>query len=99
MLYVSLPRVTIPSESGLGPFRRSSMTSKNAATHQDVIENSVYHQIFALANSADSPAQMETLPASGLGHDLIACPRQSLETYLNSDSTGRVPLDAEHLQI
>ena len=35
---------------------------------------------------------------SELDHDLIAWPRQYLETYLDSDSTGRVPLDAEQLQ-
>ena len=74
------------------------MNSKNAATRQDVIANSVDHQIFTLANSAASPAQMDTLLASELDHDLIAWPRQYLETYLDSDATGRVPLDAEQLQ-
>src|SRR5882672_1924773 len=98
MLYVSLPRVTVSSESVVGPFRRSSMDSKNAAARQDVIENSVHHQIFALANSAGSPAHLETLLASGLSHDLIVWPRQYLETYLDSDATGRVPLDTEQLQ-
>src|SRR6267143_6170998 len=98
MLYVSLPRVTVSSESVVGPFRRSSMDSKNAAARQDVIENSVHHQIFALANSAGSPAHLETLLASGLSHDLMAWPRQYLETYLGSDATGRVPLDPEQLQ-
>jgi hypothetical protein len=74
------------------------MNSKNAAARQDVIENSVHHQISALANSAGSPAHLETLLASGLSHDLIAWPRQYLETYLDSDATGRVPLDPEQLQ-
>src|ERR1700730_8490581 len=74
------------------------MKSNNAATRQDVIENSVDHQISSLANSAASPAQLETLLTSELDHDLIAWPRQYLETYLDSDATGRVPLDAEQLQ-
>ena len=56
------------------------------------------HQISSLANSAASPAQLETLLTSELDHDLIAWPRQYLETYLDSDATGRVPLDAEQLQ-
>src|SRR5260370_17322526 len=98
MLYVSLPRVTIPSESRLGPFRRSSMNSKNAATRQDVIENSVNHQVFSLANSAASPSELTTLLTSELDHDLIAWPRKYLETYLDSDAAGRVPLDSEQLQ-
>ena len=74
------------------------MNSKNAAVRQDVIENSVDHQISRLANSAGSPGQLETLLTSELDHDLIAWPRQYLETYLDSDSMGRVPLDAEQLQ-
>src|SRR5258708_21949525 len=74
------------------------MNSKNAATRQDVIENSVDHQISSLANSATSPGKLETLLASELDRDLIAWPRQFLETYLDSDASGRVPLDAEQLQ-
>ena len=76
----------------------SVMKSNNAATRQDVVINSVDHQISSLANSAASTGQLETLLNSELDHDLIAWPRQYLETYLDSDATGRVPLDAEQLQ-
>jgi hypothetical protein len=72
------------------------MNSKSAAIRQDVVENAVEHQLFTLANSAASPAELETLLPSGL--DLITWPRQYLETYLDSDATGRVPLDAAQLQ-
>jgi hypothetical protein len=74
------------------------MKSNNAATRQDVVISSVDHQISSLVNSAASTRQLETLLASELGHDLITWPRQYLETYLDSDATGRVPLDAEQLQ-
>src|SRR5579863_9742687 len=74
------------------------MRSNNAAVRQDVIENSVDHQISALANSTASPGQLEALLISELDHDLIAWPRQYLETYLDSDATGRVPLDETQLQ-
>ena len=74
------------------------MKSNNAATRQDVVMNSVDHQISRLANSAASTGQLETLLNSELDHDLIAWPRQYLEAYLDSDATGRVPLDAEQLQ-
>lgn len=74
------------------------MDRKNAAARQDVIVNSVNHEIFTLADSAASPEQFETLLVSELDHDLIAWPRQYLETYLDSDETGRVPLDEEQLQ-
>ena len=74
------------------------MKNNNAATRQDVVMNSVDHQSFRLANSAASTGQLETLLKSELDHDLIAWPRQYLEAYLDSDATGRVPLDAEQLQ-
>ena len=74
------------------------MNSNNAAIRQDVIENSVDHQISALTNSAASPGQIETLLNSELDHDLIEWPRRYLETYLDSDATGRVPLNTEQLQ-
>jgi hypothetical protein len=38
------------------------------------------------------------LLTSELDHDFITWPRQYLETYRDSDATGRVPLDAEQLQ-
>lgn len=74
------------------------MKSNDAATRQDVVINSVDHQISSLVNSAASTRQLETFLASELSHDLITWPRQYLETYLDSDATGRVPLDAEQLQ-
>jgi len=74
------------------------MKSNNAATRQDVVMNSVDHQISSLVDSAASPEQFETLLTSELDHDLITWPRQYLETYLDSDATGRVPFDAEQLQ-
>jgi hypothetical protein len=74
------------------------MKTSNAASRQDVVINSVDHQISSLVNSAASPEQFETLLISELDYDLITWPRQYLETYLDSDATGRVPLDAEQLQ-
>src|ERR1700722_1950809 len=74
------------------------MNRKNEAIRQDVVEHSVEHQLFTLANSAASPAQLETLLPSKLDHDLIAWPRRYLETYLDSGATGHMPLDAEQLQ-
>src|ERR1700719_3862480 len=74
------------------------MNSNNAAIRQDLIENSVDHQVSTLTNPAASPGQLETLLNSELDPDLIEWPRQYLETYLDSDATGRVPLNAEQLQ-
>src|SRR5229473_3599792 len=99
MLYVSLHSPTVPPKSVLGPIGRfPSMKSDNGASRQDVVINSVDHQISSLANSTASTRQLETLLASELDHDLIVWPRQYLETYLDSNATGRVPLDTEQLQ-
>src|ERR1700738_2103433 len=74
------------------------MNTNNAAIRQDLIENSVDHQVSTLTNAAASAGQLETLLNSELDHDLIEWPRQYLETYLDSDATGRVPLNTEQLQ-
>jgi hypothetical protein len=74
------------------------MNIKNAATRHDVVVTSVDREICSLANSAASPGLLEASLISELDHDLIAWPRQYLETYLDSDATGRVPLDADQLQ-
>src|SRR5580704_9647864 len=74
------------------------MNTNNAAIREDLIENSVDHQVSTLTSSAASPGQLETLLNSELDHDLIEWPRQYLETYLDSDATGRVPLNSEQLQ-
>src|ERR1700688_1722815 len=99
MLYVSLRSSMVPSGSLFGLVGRfPSMNSKNAATRQDVVINSVDHQISSLANSAATTGHLGSLLTSELDYDLIAWPRQYLETYLDSDTTGRVPLDETQLQ-
>src|ERR1700675_3714768 len=74
------------------------MNTNNAATRQDLIENSVDRQISTLTDSAASPEQLEVLLNSELDHDLIERPRQYLETSLESDPRGRVPLNKGHPQ-
>src|ERR1700688_3745765 len=74
------------------------MNTNNAANRQDLIENSVDHQVSTLTSSAASPGQLEPLLNSELDHDLIEWPRQHLETYLESDSTGSAPHNPEQLQ-
>jgi hypothetical protein len=72
--------------------------SFRGALRQGVIENSVERQIYSLAKSAASRAQLGTLLNSEFDYDLIGWPRQYLEAYLDSDPTGRVPLNAQQLQ-
>jgi hypothetical protein len=74
------------------------MKDANTVLRHDVVQNAVNHQIQELEASASSPAALSTLFSSELNHDLITWPRQYLETYLDSDDSGRVPLTPEQLQ-
>lgn len=74
------------------------METPNAALREEAIQNAVNHQVQELEDSAPSPAALEALFDSELNHDLITWPRQYLETYLDSDESGRVPLTPEQLQ-
>jgi hypothetical protein len=74
------------------------MKDPNIPLRQDVIQDAVNHQIQELEDTAASPAALNSLLTSELNHDLITWPRQYLETYLDSDESGRVPLTPEQLQ-
>src|SRR5215472_18725088 len=74
------------------------MAIPNPAFRADLIQNAVNHQMQELEESAPSAAAMETVFNSDLNHDLITWPRQYLEAYLDSDESGRVPLNPEQLQ-
>src|SRR5437867_6651521 len=74
------------------------MDHPNTPLRQDVIQNAVNHQIQELEDSASSPAALESLFNSELNHDLVIWPRRYLEAYLDSDESGRVPLNPEQLQ-
>ena len=70
----------------------------NSRLRQDVIQNAVNHQIQEVEDSVASPERLNEVFTSELNHDLITWPRQYLETYLDSDESGRVPLTPEQLQ-
>jgi hypothetical protein len=74
------------------------MDAPDAALRQDLIQNAVNHQVEKLEEVAQSPARLATLFSSELNHDFLTWPRQYLEAYLDSDSSGRIPLSAEQLQ-
>ena len=70
----------------------------NTPLRQDVIQNAVNHQIQEVEGPVASPERLNAVFTSELNHDLITWPRQYLETYLDSDESGRVPLTPEQLQ-
>ena len=74
------------------------MEHQNAALRQDLIQNTVNHQMEELEADPKSQPDLNVLFNSDLDHDLITWPRRYLEAYLDSDATGRVPLTPEQLQ-
>src|SRR4051812_1889428 len=79
-------------------FRRLPMGIPNAAFLEDLIQNAVNHQTKELEENVPSPRTLEARFNSELNHDLLTWPRQYLETFLDSDESGRVPLTPEQLQ-
>ena len=74
------------------------MTLQDASTREDIIENAAEREV-AIARKAATPGQSTGASLDPhLEHDLLVWPREHLEAYLDSDSTGRVPLTEAHLQ-
>jgi len=74
------------------------MNTNNAAVRQDLIENSVDHQVSTLTSSAASPGNWKPFSTRNSITVLSSGPANTWETYLDSDATGRVPLNPEQLQ-
>lgn len=74
------------------------MKDPHISLRQDLIQNAVNHQIAELEERAPSRTALDSLFNAELNHDLITWPRQYLEAYLDSDESGRVPLNPEQLQ-
>jgi hypothetical protein len=95
VLYVCTYYTELPAADLLGG---TSMEPTNNATRQDVIRNAVSHQIQELEGSGRSQRELAALFNSELNHDLTTWPQRYLEPYLDSDESGRVPLNAQQLQ-
>ena len=74
------------------------MTLQDASTREDIIENATEREV-AIARKTATPGQSTGASLDPqLEHDLLVWPREHLEAYLNSDSTGRVSVNEAHLQ-
>jgi len=74
------------------------MPNQDASLRQDLIENAVQHELTPVKGTVASEEALASLLNTKAQHDLLVWPREHLETYLDSDSTGRVPLNEAHLQ-
>ena len=73
------------------------MPSQDASLRQDLIENAVQHELAPVKETVASEETFNSLVNTEVEHDLLVWPREHLETYLDSDSTGRVPLNEARL--
>src|SRR5215472_13159165 len=78
--------------------RRRPIDVPNPPVRQDIIQNAVNHQMDELLENSHTRSTLDALFTAELNHDLMTWPRQYLEAYLDSDESGRVPLNSEQLQ-
>ena len=74
------------------------MPGQDASLRQDLIENAVQHELAPVKETVASEEALDSLLIAEVDHDLLVWPHEHLETYLDGDSTGHVPLNKAHLQ-
>jgi|GEM_PF-6934669 len=74
------------------------MATEDASLRQDLIENAVQHEVVPIDESVPTEQSLDVSFAAKLEHDLTIWPREYLETYLDSDDQGRIPLNEATLQ-
>src|SRR5436309_14656132 len=74
------------------------MATEDASLRHDLIENAVQHEVVPVDEAVPTEQSLDAAFASELEHDLTIWPREYLETYLDSDDQGRIPLNEATLQ-
>ena len=74
------------------------MSTQDAGTRQDLIANGVSREVLSISENVDAPQNLGSAFESEVEHDLLVWPREYLETYLDRDKDGRVPLNEVRLQ-
>ena len=74
------------------------MATEDASLRQDLIENAVQHEVVPIDETIQTEQSLDASFAAELEHDLTIWPREYLETYLDSDDQGRIPLNEATLQ-
>jgi hypothetical protein len=74
------------------------MASEDASLRQDLIENAVQHEVDPVEETIPIEQSLDESFAAELEYDLTIWPREYLESYLDSDAQGRIPLNEATLQ-
>src|SRR5438552_18893443 len=74
------------------------MATEDASLRQDLIENAVQLEVVPIDETVPTERSLDVSFAAELEYDLTIWPREYLETYLDSDDQGRIPLNETTLQ-
>ena len=74
------------------------MSAQDAGTRQDLIANGVERELQSITENVDAPQDIGSAFGSEVEHDLLVWPREYLETYLDRDKNGSIPLNQVQLQ-
>jgi len=74
------------------------MSTQDAGTRQDLIANGVSREVLSISEDVDAPQNLGSAFESEVEHDLLVWPREYLETYLDRDNDGTIPLNEVQLQ-
>jgi hypothetical protein len=74
------------------------MATEDASIRQDLIENAVQQEVVSIRETVPTELSLDASFAAELEHDLTIWPRAYLETYLDSDDQGRIPVNEARLQ-
>ena len=74
------------------------MSTQDAGTRQDLIANAVERELKAITGNVHAPQDIGSAFGSEVEHDLLVWPREYLETYLDRDKNGSIPLNQVQLQ-
>ncbi len=74
------------------------MPTEDTSLRQDLIENAVQHEVAQIEEPVATEQALDAAFDTELEHDPTIWPREYLETYLDSDDQGRIPLNEARLQ-
>src|SRR5438067_13590704 len=74
------------------------MATEDCSLREDLIKNAVQHEVVPIEETVPTEQSLDPSFAAELEHDLTIWPREYLETYLDSDNQGRIPLNEARLQ-
>jgi hypothetical protein len=74
------------------------MSTQDAGTRQDLIANGVERELRSITENLSAPQDVGSAFESEVELDLLVWPREYLETYLDRDQNGCVPLNEVQFQ-